>query len=129
MESTNGAEIGEVAQTAQLPMYASGQGEIGEEMTMKYTFGDEKGKLVMTVGQLDQGMKDDEMNNPWTGISPALITILGQNKLKRVKLTVGLHKPFNILARTAVRGGSVAAVFTIVEANPELDPRSGEANR
>ena len=64
MESTNGAEIGEVAQTAQLPMYASGQGEIGEEMTMKYTFGDEKGKLVMTVGQLDQGMKDDEMNNP-----------------------------------------------------------------
>ena len=49
MESTNGAEIGEVAQSIQLPMYASGQGGKEVKMTKKSTFGDENGKLVMTV--------------------------------------------------------------------------------
>ena len=64
MESTNGAEIGEVAQSTQLPKYVSGQSGKEEKLTKKYTFGDEKGKLVMAVGQLEKGMKDDEMNIP-----------------------------------------------------------------
>ena len=64
MESTNKAEIGEVAQTTQLPMYASGQDEKEVKLTKKCTFGDEKGELVMAVGQSEKGMKDDEMNIP-----------------------------------------------------------------
>ena len=64
MESTNGAEIGEVAQSIQLPMYASGQGGKEVKMTKKSTFGDENGKLVMAVGQLEKGWMKDEMNNP-----------------------------------------------------------------
>ena len=64
MESTNEAEIGEVAQSTQLPKYVSGQSGNEANLTKKCTFGDEKGELVMAVGQLEKGMKDDEMNIP-----------------------------------------------------------------